>query len=80
MFIVWLLFISIHSQRPGVPFGKSVLLAIIILFKQGDQIEKIDKNPTVFVNPAQPLIASVEVSSKRVENLSDKVCLQLPSL
>ena len=37
------------------------------LYQQGDQIEKIDKNPTVFVNPAQPLMASVEVSSTRVK-------------
>ena len=42
------------------------------LYHQGDQIEKIDKNPTVFVNPAQPLMASVEVSSTRVKKILAK--------
>ena len=32
IFIVWLLVISIHSQGPGVPFEKSLLLAFIILY------------------------------------------------
>ena len=29
-------------------------------------MEKIDKNPTVYVNPSQPLMASVEVSFKNL--------------
>merc|ERR1711879_869079 len=40
---------------------------------QGDQIEKIDKNPTVFVNPAQPLMASVEVDDKEIVAQEERV-------
>ena len=36
--------------------------SMIIPTQQADQMEKIDKNPTVYVNPSQPLMASVEVS------------------
>ena len=30
-------------------------------------MENIDKNPTVYVNPSQPLMASVEVRSQSME-------------
>ena len=30
-------------------------------------MENIDKNPTVYVNPSQPLMASVEVRSQSIE-------------
>merc|ERR1712203_683540 len=33
---------------------------------QADHMENIDKNPTVYVNPSQPLMASVEVGDKEI--------------
>jgi len=40
---------------------------------QAEQMEKIDKNPTVFVNPAQPLMVSVEVNDKEIVAQEEKV-------
>lgn len=40
---------------------------------QGEQIEKIDKNPTVFVNPSQPLMAAVEVKDREIVVQEEKV-------
>ena len=56
-----------HCLAWSAFWKKSFVCIHYSLYQQGDQIEKIDKNPTVFVNPAQPLMASVEVSSTRVK-------------
>jgi len=40
---------------------------------QADQMEKIDKNPTVYVNPSQPLMASVEVGDKEIVAQEERV-------
>ena len=70
----WEYLFFLFASWLGVPFEKKSFVCIhYSLYQQGDQIEKIDKNPTVFVNPAQPLMASVEVSSTRFKNSSDKV-------